>query len=347
MTEEAAQQSRRHGHNIVIELLIFLPVFLVASIVESLILIGPLLYWILFESDFVSSVMEKAMEFMSGGSFGDYMNGVMEATVDLMNGMPEWLVLVQLFATLGMIGVTFLFCRFIEKRKLTTLGFRKGNILPEYLVGALIGGGMLTAVVGIEYLCGAVRFTPGNFSIGIWLLYLLGFMIQGASEEILCRGYLMTSIARKSPMWAAILANSLIFAVLHLLNPGMNVIAFVDIFLSGCIFSVYVARRGNLWGACAMHTFWNFCLGNVFGINVSGMPITTSILFTEELEGNSLITGGVFGLEGGIVSPIVQLAVLLLMLFFLPAKKSELAPEPVFVPVEPVILPEENGNNVM
>ena len=49
---------------------------------------------------------------------------------------------------------------------------------------------------------------------------------------------------------------------------------------------------------------WNFVQGNIFGIPVSGMKIKASVLSFSQ-QGNYLINGGDFGLEGGLAVTLV------------------------------------------
>lgn len=320
MFYEAEKDGR--GHKLIVEILIFLAVFAVASAAESLILFGPLAYWMFTDGGLLAAIQSGAGALAENMDIPAYLQNVMKTAENMMNSMPEWLLVLQLFATVSSTVIVILFCRVIQKRKLPSVGFRNEKPLREYLVGAAVGAGMITASVLISFACGGTVFAKGSISVGLWLLYLVGFVLQGASEEILCRGYLMVSVARKNPLWAAVITNSLIFAALHLMNPGISLLAFVNLFISGCVFSVYVIKRGNLWGACALHSFWNFFQGNVFGVSVSGMSKMTSPILSTSVEGFGLINGGSFGLEGGLAVTITELAVLAILLFLVPCKKE-------------------------
>ena len=51
----------------------------------------------------------------------------------------DWYLIVMLLSDAALIGIVFLFCRFIQKRKLRTLGFVKKDIVKEYALGMLTG----------------------------------------------------------------------------------------------------------------------------------------------------------------------------------------------------------------
>jgi membrane protease YdiL (CAAX protease family) len=120
------------------------------------------------------------------------------------------------------------------------------------------------------------------------------------SEEVILRGYFMVSVASRAPMLVAILANSLIFALLHLLNNGITALSMVNLALFGVFASVYTLKSNSIWGICAIHSIWNFAQGNIFGIAVSGSRIDTSVFSFTPTKAGALINGGSFGLEGGL-----------------------------------------------
>ena len=120
------------------------------------------------------------------------------------------LTIVMLFATTITIIVTLLFCKLIQKRKMSSVGFVKKVFFKEYLLGLLVGFIIFLAAVLLCVVTGSLELTglSSTFSVGIFLLFGLGYMIQGLSEEVLCRGYMMISIARRYPLWLAVLLNS-------------------------------------------------------------------------------------------------------------------------------------------
>jgi hypothetical protein len=155
-------------------------------------------------------------------------------------------------------------------------------------------------------------------------LFLLGFLIQGMAEEVLCRSYLMVSLSRGWPVWVCALLNSLLFSILHLGNDNVSVIALINIFLFGLFASMLTLRRGSIWMAGAVHSMWNFAQGNLFGIPVSGIQGLPSPLSSRLESGalRELLNGGAFGLEGGLAVTVVLLAGCAVVLIA-PTKKSE------------------------
>jgi membrane protease YdiL (CAAX protease family) len=234
--------------------------------------------------------------------------------------------LVELFATAGTIIGIIVYCRVIEGRRIATLGFRRGHALREYLAGALIGLALFSLTVLLCVLMGTLDYRGFVLgSGGLLLLLLLGYLIQGLNEELLLRGYFMVTLARKQSLAVAIIVSSCFFAVLHLFNANVQVLALVNILLFGSFAAVYLLKRGNIWGAAAIHSAWNFSQGCIYGIPVSGIENPDSLFSFTPVVGGELISGGAFGVEGGLAATIVLVVALVVVLLM---KSSDPAPQP-------------------
>lgn len=233
-------------------------------------------------------------------------SGVAAAVWGVAGG--DWRTLTGLFATLPATAVLLLFCRYARGRSL------RQTVGPlcrawEYAVFAPLGIGLFAAAVGLCAAIGALRAEPNpDFAAGQWVLFLLGFLLQGANEEILCRGYFQGALLRDQKPWVAVTVNSAAFALLHLFNPDVSPLALCNTFLFGVLMSLLTLRRGNLWGACAIHSLWNFAQGNLFGVRVSGLSVGPSPFLTEGGTDMTLWNGGDYGLEGGLAVTLCLLA---------------------------------------
>lgn len=226
---------------------------------------------------------------------------------------------------LGTLVVLF-FCRVIEGRKLYTMGFSKEKAGLQYLSGILIGFVMFSSVVGLAWLMGGLQFEGRQSFSGMLAVILLGFGIQGMSEEVMCRGYLMTTVMRHHSVWLAIGVNALFFGILHAANAGFSLFAMLNLMLYAVMISLYTLRTNSLWGACAIHSIWNFAQGNFYGLPVSGIDSGESV-FKMSLKGSDFINGGAFGLEAGLPTTIVMTIWICVLLFmplpFLDKKTGE------------------------
>ncbi|MFT5195467.1 MAG: membrane protease YdiL (CAAX protease family) [Cellvibrionaceae bacterium] len=200
----------------------------------------------------------------------------------------------------------------MERRPYYTLGLERKGAVWQYVRGLLIGIGFLLLVTGILAMMGMVAWESpfqglsSRVLIGVGLLFL-GFVVQGAAEEVLVRGFLLPILARRYSIWTSIIVSSLFFAILHLLNPNLSLIAVLNLFLAGVFFAVYALKEGSLWGACGVHTTWNWTMGHILGFEVSGSSFggPDSILFDLKETGPDWITGGMFGPEGGVVVTVI------------------------------------------
>lgn len=288
------------GSKLIIQILIFIAVFMVSSMLQSII------PSILMTVDMIKEISKLDMVSLDETSF----QAIMDAVMSVQSERPY--MLVTLFVTIFGIITAIVYCKCIEKRPLTSMGFKKKNAVRDYIIGLFVGFAMFSAVILINVLTGSMTIEGisenlGSKTIIFIIIFFVGFVIQGASEEIMVRGYFMTSLGAKHNMWIAVLVSSAAFGILHIGNPGFTFLGFVNIVLVGVLFGLYVICFDNIWGACALHTMWNFVQGNFYGVRVSGLSMSDSVLVTNAVEENALMNGGSFGAEGGLATTIVQL----------------------------------------
>lgn len=303
MITSASNTVKKRG--IFMQIVIFCCVMMVASTIVSAITLLPTMFWMLFDGSF-KELLKESLE-----------TGVLDMTAILAT-MPEWLTVVSLVATAGEIIAPMLYCRLLERRSFASMGFTRKKAVPTYLVGYLVGAVMITAAAAICVLMGAIDIKIASvIPVGMIIIFFVAYLIQGLAEETLLRGYLMTSIAASSSSrYAVALAvgiNSVLFSLLHLGNAGISGLSLLNIALAGIFFSLYVLRTDNIWGAAAAHSAWNFVQGPILGIQVSGTVTKSTVFVSTAKEGMAWLSGGDFGLEGGMAVTIVLLVAILLI----------------------------------
>ena len=218
-----------------------------------------------------------------------------------------------------------------ERRGVASTGFIRENILTKYLHGLAIG--ILIIIIVILLISASenniiTSHISNNYTTllrGSGLL-LIGFVIQGAAEEVLARGFVLPVVgARFGVVWG-ILISSAIFSLLHLLNPNLQIMAIINLFIFGIFAALYALWEGSLWGICGLHTAWNWVLGSFFGAPVSGLHVQPSWL--QYTPGSSALwDGGSFGPEGGLAVSLVLLSGIIIILWGLVQKaRKENAP---------------------
>ena len=230
-------------------------------------------------------------------------------------------LLITLFSFAFISLLVFFRVKVIEKRSLSSIGFNKNNWLKKYSLGFLIGLVMMSIIVLILLLFGyiTVEKNPiqpvGVSAISSVLVILFGWIIQGATEEIVTRGWLLNVLSSKYNIGFGLLISSTLFGLMHLTNPNVNYIAVINIILVGLFYGLYVIKTNDLWAVCGMHSAWNFAQGNIFGFEVSGLDVSVGSLIDLNLVGNNVITGGAFGPEAGIISTFILLVSIGILLF--------------------------------
>lgn len=91
-------------------------------------------------------------------------------------------------------------------------------------------------------------------------------------------------------------------------------------FPAGILLGISYIFTKNLWFPIALHFSWNFFQGPIFGFQVSGTNSET--LISQTINGNELLTGGQFGLEGSIIATV--LCSLGILLFWMIYKKQNI-----------------------
>lgn len=217
----------------------------------------------------------------------------------------------------GIILLIFLYVKLVERRSIGSLGFERELFFKRYLRGFIYGVLLFTIILLLSALMGGYKlsFALSSVQPNAILFILFGFLIQGAAEEILCRGWLMQIIGIKYTPVVGVLVSSLFFTLFHGMNDGITILPLVNLTLFALFAAAYTIREKSLWGICGFHSSWNWVQGSIYGIKVSGATVPGgSVLVSASVEGKELISGGHFGLEGSIVASIIFVIAILVIL---------------------------------
>jgi membrane protease YdiL (CAAX protease family) len=199
----------------------------------------------------------------------------------------------------------------VSKRPFRTLGLEPQHARQYALRGALMAGLMMAATAGLSIVRGAT-FAPGLLqtmgltALGIRLVSLVTYFVQGPAEEVLFRGWLLPVIGARYRPWIGVLVSSLIFSLAHAGTHGITLLGFLNLFLFGVFAAVYALAEGGVWGPGAWHAVWNWAMGDLLGFATDGTP-HTGLLSSVRADGPEIISGGAFGLEGGLACTAVFL----------------------------------------
>ncbi|HFU4454730.1 TPA: lysostaphin resistance A-like protein [Streptococcus suis] len=214
----------------------------------------------------------------------------------------------ELFAFAFISLTVILWARFLEKSSWAGLGMFKKGALKDFLLGWGLGAAMLTACVLLMWGFGAVQFTSFHMSpafLGEFLVLVLAWSVQGTTEELLTRGWMFSSLSAKHNIPVGILISSLFFTFIHLGNNAISLIPLLDLTLFAILACLVMLKTGNLWVIGGIHAAWNCFQGNVFAFPVSGTQAGQAFIAVET-SGPDWLSGGAFGVEGSVISLMVQ-----------------------------------------
>lgn len=237
-----------------------------------------------------------------------------ELLTQVLQSRPILMVFILLQAA-SMIFVVLLFWKVWEKRPIKELGLTSPLYHGKELgAGLAFGFISITIVFLVLNLTGQIRISSYTIApniIGILLVDFLLFSVVGFNEELFARGYCITLLQKSNKKWPIFVVPSLLFSLMHSLNPGLTVLALLNIFLVGILLAYMFLITRNLWMPIGYHITWNYFQGSIFGFQVSGSEFG-GILQVEQ-TGATIINGGEFGPEGGLATT----AVLVLGILFL------------------------------
>lgn len=200
------------------------------------------------------------------------------------------------------------------------VGLSRARFVRHLAGGALVGlSSVLLVVVAADFL-GWLEWEPlvrGPATLVALAAGVPTFLALAAAEEIGVRGLPFALVATRSAGFA-VLATSLVFALLHVGLPGINLIGMADLLVAGVGLAIARLRTGSLWLPIGWHFGWNFALGQVFGATVSGGESMSEPLFSARFTGPAAWVGGEFGPESGWLAVIVDTLAALLVWWLWP-----------------------------
>lgn len=231
--------------------------------------------------------------------------GLTQAGVSAMSDQRFHVGWPDLCGALAAIAAYALYVRWVERRSVTELSGQ--GALPELGVGLFVGAAMVLAVVGTLALFGVYQLhgvnTPGA-EVGAGLAEMV---FVGVLEELLTRAIVFRLVERSLGTAAALAISSLLFGLAHLPGDTAGALSVAIAVVAGIFFAAAFLLTRRLWLCIGLHVGWNFTLGYVFAIAVSGHSGKGFVV--GELSGPAWITGGAYGLEASVFTLLALLIV--------------------------------------
>ena len=227
-------------------------------------------------------------------------------------------LLVGWFCLQGLEGLPF---------KALGASFTKGWGL-HFLYGGVIGAITLCLAAGFAAVFGGLRFEfnsdAGSSAILLTLIIsFVIFFVGAAFEEAVMRGYVLQTFVRSNLAVFGVILTSLLFASGHLGNNNTSTLPVINTALAGVWLAIAYLKTRTLWFAFGLHLMWNWVQASFFGIEVSGFTkFATAPLLLEVDRGPVWISGGDYGIEGGIACT-VALIVSTILIWYSPVLKAD------------------------
>jgi membrane protease YdiL (CAAX protease family) len=219
----------------------------------------------------------------------------------LLPGIPDWLLdLLEGGVYLGgMLVLSWVFIHYLDRQPLVTLGLHSQGSLLQFAIGLGLGAGLMGLIFATMVAAGWLAAEAVRPALLPFFASALSWAALSFVEELTFRGYILQGLAKVWVMPVAVVASSLLFGMVHLIDPNVQLLAILNICVAGLFFAVAYLVTRSLWLPAGIHVGWNLAEIHVLGLPGSGH--TEPSLLYSTVSGPALVTGGAFGPEGGLV----------------------------------------------
>jgi membrane protease YdiL (CAAX protease family) len=259
-----------------------------------------------------------------GGGAGPGLAGI--------SGSPTLPLLSGVSGLVAALLSVYLATRLLDRRRMRDLGLRLDHgWWLDLAFGMALGAGLMTAIFGAELALGWVSVGGTLETAGTDAPFVLAglfpvatYLCVGFYEELMHRGYGLTNAAEglrgifgsRAAVLLAWILSSAFFGYLHAQNPNATLLSTLNISLAGILLGFGYVLTGQLAIPIGLHLTWNFFQGAVYGFPVSGLEPFGATLIATRQGGPDLWTGGPFGPEAGLISPVAMLLGMLLIALY-------------------------------
>jgi len=204
-----------------------------------------------------------------------------------------------------------------RKDRLVKLGFSP-FVLRELIWGLLLGTTAIGIVFFIEYyfnLIGIVEFQIKSEIIKSTLILIVAAVL----EEFIFRSLFINGIRIfKYNFYLELLLPALFFGLVHISNPNATWLSILSTAIGGIMYGLAFLKTDRLYLPIGLHFTWNFSQACLFGFPLSGF-LSEGLIVQENL-GSTILTGGNYGPEGGLVGIAARLVVIVTLIVFFKKK---------------------------
>jgi membrane protease YdiL (CAAX protease family) len=220
--------------------------------------------------------------------------------------------------TVSMITILFaawLMVRFADRRPFLSLGFGSEGAVRDSLIGLATGLAMMAACAAVLLASGWASWSAsGSFAASSLAIVILAMLLNTVTQEVLVRGYVQQTIQLRFGRLIGVIVSAVIFLAMHLGAIRGQLLPALSLFAAGVLLGTCYAVTGKLWLPIALHFGWNVLQGPVLGEAVSGQALDAGNQLLK-IAGPTIMTGGKFGVEGGLIAIVITMLGTPLILF--------------------------------
>jgi uncharacterized protein len=202
----------------------------------------------------------------------------------------------------------------VEEQRVAALGFPVARGWKRQLGAGCILGLILASLAVVPVMIWAdtrVDIHVNSRSLLRAAVVLIVLIFGALAEELMFRGYPFQRLEEAIGAIGAIAVFSVLFALVHLSNPGASPLGLLNTVLIGLVLAIAYLRTRALWLCWGIHFGWNVTLGLLFGLPVSGLRMF-NVVVRGSPTGPRWLTGGSYGVEAsvpGVFAVVVGLLV--------------------------------------
>jgi membrane protease YdiL (CAAX protease family) len=207
----------------------------------------------------------------------------------------------------------------IRPWKLIGFTFDK-TAISDIAFGASLCGVAVSLVFFPEWGLNFFRISAVKAPENKFFYFLIFIFVASFIEEFINRGLMVSGlkiILKRN--WLIILIVAILFGLGHTANPNANAISVFGSSVGGVIYTVAFLGAKNLWFPWVLHFSWN-TFQFFFGFPVSGMEVP-QVVVQGDIK-NSILSGGPYGPEAGLIGIAARAVVLIGILYYLEKRRK-------------------------
>lgn len=148
---------------------------------------------------------------------------------------------------------------------------------------------------------------------------MVSALINTIMQELLVRGYIYQLLKKEYSIMIATIVSTLLFTFMHGGAFEAGPIAVINVLTMSLLMTIILEYTNSLLIPIIMHFIWNVMGGIIFG--TVSLAEDYPHLYNIEITGNTIISGGIFKMEGSIFVFIIN--IVMIIIFYNLYKKNK------------------------